>query len=188
MFNNQTTAPSSTYVCHKWVIALIKSQHSMALADSHHAVWKWQKYSAYDDVRIHCFHIMQYEMNTTNRFITNQRGLGSRRDQKREVKQGGAETCDNITSDLMTTYLSKVLALHAELSAVWFSNDMHLHTNAGVTNLSICPFPWEKTVWVLQKCTRLPPWKLSELQCKTALNYFQLLKQWIFYKLISVAK
>lgn len=55
MFNNQTTSPSSTYACHKWVITLIKSQNSMALADSHHAVWKWQKYSAYDDVRIHFF-------------------------------------------------------------------------------------------------------------------------------------
>ncbi len=61
---------------------------------------------------------MQYEMNATNRFTTNQRGLESRRDQKREVKQGGAVTCDNTTSDLMTTHLSKVFALHAELIAV----------------------------------------------------------------------
>lgn len=40
----------------------------------------------------------------------------------------------------MTTHLSKVFALHAELIAVWFSTDTHLHTNAVVTNLSICPF------------------------------------------------
>ena len=83
------------------------------------------------------FHIMQYEMNVTNRFTTNQRGLASRRDQKREVKQGGAVTCGNTNSDLMTTHLSKVFA---QLIAVWFSTDMHLHTNAVVTNLSICPF------------------------------------------------
>lgn len=86
------------------------------------------------------FHIMQYEMNATNRFTTNQRGLESRQDQKREAKQGGAVTCDNTTSDLMTTHLSKVFALHAELIVVWFSTDMHLHTYAVVTNLSICPF------------------------------------------------
>lgn len=83
------------------------------------------------------FHIMQYEMNVTNRFTTNQRGLASRRDQKREVKQGGAVTCGNTNLDLMTTHLSKVFA---QLIAVWFSTDMHLHTNAVVTNLSICPF------------------------------------------------
>lgn len=58
---------------------------------------------------------MQYEMNVTNRCTTNQRRLESRRDQKRKAKQGGAVTCGNTTSDLMTTHLSNVFALHAEL-------------------------------------------------------------------------
>lgn len=87
------------------------------------------------------FHIMQYEMNVTNRCTTNQRRLQSRRDQKRKAGQGGAVTCGTTTSDLVTTRLSEVFALHAELiGAVWFSADKHLHTNAAVTNLSICPF------------------------------------------------
>lgn len=83
---------------------------------------------------------MQYEMNVTNMFTTNQRRLDSRWDQKGKTKQYGAVTCGKTTSDLMITHPSKVFALHAELIALWFSTDMHLHTNAIVTNLSICPF------------------------------------------------
>lgn len=58
-------------------------------AASHHAVWKWLKYSAYDDVRIHLVHIMQHEMNATNMFTTNRGGLGSRRGQKEKRKKAG---------------------------------------------------------------------------------------------------
>lgn len=138
-------------------------------AARHCAVWQWQKYSAKDHGRILYFHIMQHEMNVTNRCITNQRGLILRRHRGKEknnnnrklqkAKRGRAVTCGNITSDLMTTHLFKVFALHAELIAVWFSTDMHLHANAVVTNLSICPFSHGKensaSTTAMQKVTAM---------------------------------
>lgn len=79
---------------------------------------------------------------------------------KQKAKRGRAVTCGNITSDLTTTHLSKVFALHAELIAVWFSTDMHLHANAVVTNLSICPFSHGKensaSTTATQKVTAMP--------------------------------
>lgn len=66
----------------------------------------------------HFFHIMQNEMNVTNRFTTNQRKLESTRDQKIIEKRSGVVTCGKTTSDLVTAHLSKVFALHAELIAV----------------------------------------------------------------------
>lgn len=109
---------------------------------------KWQKYSAEDDVRRRLiFHIMQHEMNVTNkvhhqptkRGLDSRRETGKKRKKEREAEWGGAVTCGNTASDLTTTQRSKVFALHAELIAVWFSTDMRPHTNAVVTNLSICP-------------------------------------------------
>lgn len=142
-FKNQNYFFSSTHVCHKQVITVITSpkQHGTSMKGSqtpcslkmtkilsirwcqdtffsHHAVW-----------------------DECNKQVHHQpRGLKSSRDQKGEAKPGGTVTCDNTTSDLMTTHPSKVFALHTALIAVWFSTDMYLHTNAGVTNLSICPF------------------------------------------------
>lgn len=67
----------------------------------------------------HFFHIMQNEMNVTNRFATNQKNPRiDPRPEKRSENHGGVETCGNATSDLMTAHLSKVFALHAELIAV----------------------------------------------------------------------
>lgn len=64
-------------------------------AACHCAVWQWQKYSAEDHGRRLHFHIMQHEMNVTNRCITNQRRLILRRHRekkknKKPRKQNGA--------------------------------------------------------------------------------------------------
>lgn len=63
-------------------------------------------------------YIMQHGMNVTNRFTTNQRGLESRQDQREKQKRAGGVTCDNTTSDLMTTDPSEAFALRAELSSL----------------------------------------------------------------------
>lgn len=148
MYKNNIASLSGEHTCHKWVGTFITSPKRHGSSEKRQPATmqfgKWLKYSAYDDVRIHFFHIMQHEMNATNTFTTNRGGgagggLESRRGQKREAEEGRAVTCGNTASDLMTTHPSKVFALLAELIAVWFSTDTHLHTNVSVTNLSICP-------------------------------------------------
>lgn len=134
------------------------------MAVSHHAVWKR-----------HFFHIMQNEMNVTNRFTANQRKLESTQDQKIIAKRSGVVTCGKTTSDLMTAHLSKVFAPRAELTAVWFSTDttciFHCHQSVNPYTL-----PWGKRAWVLHKSRGLLLWRMSTLnpgppRCKSAWFY-----------------
>lgn len=87
------------------------------------------------------FHIMQYEMNVTKRCTTNQRRLQSRQDQKKKSGAGrGSDLWYYHLRSRDNTSLQGVCFAHWAHRAVWFSTDKHLHTNATVTNLSICPF------------------------------------------------
>lgn len=137
-------------VFHKRVIKVITSpkQHGASMKASRHAVWEMTKILS----RRWCqetfdfpHHAAWDECNKQGSPPTNQTGTRlETRDRKkvkkkREAEWGGAVTCGNTASDLTTTQRSKVFALHAELIAVWFSTDMRPHTNAVVTNLSICP-------------------------------------------------
>lgn len=67
--------------------------------------------------KIHLY-IMQYEMNVTNRFTTNHKGLKARQDLKTEAERGGEVTCETTSSDLVTTHPFEVFVRLAELIAV----------------------------------------------------------------------
>lgn len=106
---------SSTYV---YVTASVtfQKQHGASLNDGSQPPCSLKKTE--NSMSGHFFHIMQNEMNVTNRFTTNQRKLESTRDQKIIEKRSWVVTCGKTTSDLVTAHLSKVFARHAELTAV----------------------------------------------------------------------
>lgn len=93
----------------------------------------------------------------------NKRRHESRRDHKEEEKRNGAGLWHvTIPPQISWHHIlpERCFALHAELIAVWFSTDMHLHTNAGVTNLSVCPLSRGRKQ--CDECTRLILRRLSE--------------------------